>query len=330
MTSDSTLDVLCLGSATEDVFVQVADTRIIRIEDEDEEKAFLALEYGAKIRTHDIVIDTGGGATNTAMTFARMGLKTGIVSKVGADGPGDRVVEAMQAADIDASGIVRDTENRTGYSVIITGFTGDRTILVYRGASAHLLEHEISWDALRRTSWVYMNSLAGESAPLFPRVAEFCAENGINLAINPGAEQRKLGMDGLAEVLRNTTALFVNRAEAYQITGVEPDRGPDDEKQMLSMLLQAGCRYVVMTYGIEGSEGMDEDGHYKTPALPAQVLSTVGAGDAYAAACVAALHRGKNLPEAMRIGAANAASVVQQIGAKSGILSWQEALQLSA
>lgn len=321
-------DVVCVGSSTEDVFVLVGDTHIIRIEDRREEKVYLALEYGAKIRADDLIVDTGGGATNTAVTFARMGLRTAIVSKVGDDGPGQRVREAMETEGIDTEHLVHDPEHRTGYSVIITGFTGDRTILVHRGASSYLRASEVDWQDLRQTSWVYMNSLAGESAPLFGEVAAFCAQHGVKLAINPGTEQRRLGVAGLREVLQHTAALFVNRSEAYEITGVPPDRGPDDEMRMLTMLREAGCQRVIMTYGAEGSEGMDASGHYRIPAAPAdKVVSTVGAGDAFASACVVALHRGLSLPEAMRVGAANAASVIQQIGAKSGILTWEQAVK---
>ena len=327
MSDRKEFDVLCVGSATEDVFVQVDETKIIRVEDEDECKAYLALEYGAKIRVSDVLLDTGGGATNTAVTFSRMGMRVGVVTKVGDDGPGERVIGAMEAQGIDVSHVARDPQRRTGYSVIITGFTGDRTILVYRGASGHMDEQAIDWEALGRTSWIYMGSLARESAPLFGRVAEFCGERGIKLAINPGSEQRKAGMAGLRKVFENTAALFVNRSEACGITGVEPDRGPDDEKQMLTMLCEAGCKCAVMTYGSDGSEGMDGSGHYKLPAMPAEVTSTVGAGDAYAAACVVALQRGKSLPEAMAIGSANAASVVEEIGAKNGILTWEQALE---
>jgi len=326
MAESARLDVVCIGSATEDVFVQVADTKIIRFSDEHEDKAYLALEYGAKIRTDDVFIDTGGGATNTAATFEHMGLETGVATKVGADGPGDRVIESLQQRRIDTTMVVRDPEHRTGYSVILTGFTGDRTILVHRGASAHLREEEVDWESMGRTSWVYMNSLAGESAPLFLQVARFCGQRGIDLAINPGGEQRKLGIDGLRCVLEHTDLLVCNRAEAYEITGVEPDRGPEDEKEMLEMFLSAGCRRAVITYGRDGSEGMDHTGHYKVPAPPDEPVSTVGAGDAFAAACTVGLHRGLGLPQAMRCASANAGSVVQHIGAKNGIISWDHAL----
>jgi sugar/nucleoside kinase (ribokinase family) len=325
MTTDRAHDVICIGSASEDVFVQVEEAKIIRIEDDHGEKAYLALEYGAKLKTKDVFIDTGGGATNTAVTFARMGLRASLVCKVGADAPGDRVLAAMDCEGVVRDCVVRDPEHRTGYSVILLGYTGDRTILVYRGAAGYLRETEVDWDDLRRAEWVYMNSLSGESAPLFQKVAEFCGANGVKLAVNPGGEQRRGGVAGLAPVLRSTTLLLLNREEAYELTGVPPDRGPDDETRMLTLLREAGCQAVVMTYGAEGSEGMDAAGHYKLPAVNTPAASTVGAGDAYGSACVVGLQRGLTLPRAMQLGALNATSVVQHVGAKPGILTWAEA-----
>jgi len=326
MTMPETLDVVCVGSATEDVFVELPDAKIIRLEDRQEDLAYLALEYGAKIRVDDLLTDTGGGATNTAATFSTMGLRTAVVTKVGEDTSGDRVLQGMENLGVATFGIARTTEDRTGYSIILTGFTGDRTILVHRGAAAHLLDSDVDWDLIKQTSWVYMNSLAEDSAPLFFKVAEFCGEHGINLAINPGREQRQCGIDGLKPALEHTTLIVVNRSEAYEITGVEPDRGPDDEKEMLGMLRDAGCRNAIITYGGKGSEGMDDTGHFKLPAAEGNPVSTVGAGDAFAAGTTVGLHRGLSLRDAMRVGSVNAASVVRQVGAKKGILSWEEAL----
>ncbi len=325
MSDDKTYDVICVGSATEDVFLQVADTRIFRMEDEDHEMAYLAFEYGAKVRVDGLLHETGGGATNTAVTFARMGLRTALVCQIGHDGPGERVLQAMAKEGIDTSGVVREHAYATAFSAILTGFTGDRTILVHRGAASHLMPDELNWDTIADSHWVYMNSLSGESAATFLEVADLCGKHDVKLAINPGKEQRALGLEGLRPVLQNTQVLFVNRAEAYEITGVAPDRGPEDERAMLQMLRAAGAETVVMTYGAAGSEAMDATGHYRIGSYPVEATSTVGAGDGFASACVVALHRGKSLPEALRIGAANAAGIVQTFGAKGGILTWEAA-----
>ncbi len=323
-------DIVVVGSATEDVFVNIDQTRIIRWEDEQACQAFLALEYGAKIPVDELMIDTGGGATNTATTFARMGMKTAALCKIGHDAPGQQVVQRLQQENVDTSLFIRTDQFNTGFSVIISGFTGDRTILVHRGAATQLRDEEIPWDVIAQAQWIFVGSMAGPAASLFNKLAIFAGQHNVKVAINPGSTQLKQGMAGLRDALKYVTAMFVNKREAYQLTGVEPDRGPADERQMMRMLYEAGVGNVVITAGAEGSYGYDGQRYFTIPAFSSQVISTVGAGDAYAAACIVGLHHGLPLNEAMRLGAANAASVVGKWGAKEGILTWQQTLDFIA
>ncbi len=318
-------DIITIGSATEDVFVNIDETQLISFEDADHRTDYLALSYGAKISVDSTILDTGGGGVNTAATFAKMGLKTAAFSNIGRDLTGKRVIEDLEQRGVDTSLLIQCADHPTGISVILTGFTGDRTILVSHGAANYLQDEDIPRDEIAQANWIYIASLHGESAPMFGKVATFADEQGVQVAINPGSTQLDQGIEGLGETLKQATVMFLNQAEAYQLTGVEPLRGPSDERQMLRMLYQAGCQNVVMTVGAAGSWGYDGRSFYTIPAYPTEVVSTVGAGDAFAAACVVGLHKGLQLNEAMRIGAANAASVVSQFGAKEGILSWQEA-----
>ncbi len=318
-------DVITVGSATEDVFVNIDETQLISLEDADHRTDYLALSYGAKISVDSTILDTGGGAVNTAATFAKMGLKTAAFSKIGQDLTGKRVIGDLEKRGVDTSLFVQCPEYPTGISVILTGFTGDRTILVSHGAANYLQDEDIPREQIAEAQWLYISSLHGESAPIFGKLVGFAAKHNVQVAINPGSSQLQQGIQGLSEVFRNTTAIFLNRAEAYKLTGVEPTRGVSDERQMLRMLYQAGCQNVVMTVGAAGSWGYDGRSFFTIPAYPTEVVSTVGAGDAFAAACVVGLHRGLQLNEAMRIAAANAASVVSEFGAKEGILSWQDA-----
>jgi len=318
-------DIITVGSATEDVFVNIDETQLISFEDAEHRTDYLALSYGAKISVDSTILDTGGGSVNTAATFAKMGLKTAAFSKIGRDLTGKRVIEDIEERGVDSSLLVQSEQHPSGISVILTGFTGDRTILVSRGAATRICDEDIPWEQIAEAQWLYIGSLHGESALMFGKLATFASEQGVQVAINPGSSQLQQGIQGLDEVFRNTTAIFLNRAEAYKLTGVEPTRGPTDERQMLRMLYQAGCQNVVMTVGAAGSWGYDGRSFFTIPAFSTEVVSTVGAGDAFAAACVVGLHKGLQLNEAMRIGAANAASVVSQFGGKEGILSWQEA-----
>ena len=80
-------DIITIGSATIDVFV---DTEIgsLRIN----HKKIIGYPSGTKILIHDFSRSTGGGGTNTAVGFARMGLKTGFIGKLGSDENGKAIL----------------------------------------------------------------------------------------------------------------------------------------------------------------------------------------------------------------------------------------------
>ncbi|MCD6350589.1 MAG: carbohydrate kinase family protein [Armatimonadetes bacterium] len=319
-------DLITVGSATEDVFVFVEQARLVRLEDKDAETAYLALPHGSKIPVDHLHVMTGGGATNVAVAAATMGLKTAALCMVGKDESGRRVVAELTERGVDTALVHYSDTFRTGYSVLLSDYTGERTILVHRGATNHLALTEGDRELLAQTQWLYVGSLRGPAAHLFFELAAFVAEVGVKFAVNPGSAQLALGIDGLKPVLEQTDVLFINKTEAYELTGVEPERSRADEQRMLEMLHEAGCKTVVITAGSEGADAYDGESFYSMPAYKVKVASTVGAGDSFAAGCLAALHRGLSLPEAIQIGAANAAGVVSKIGAKEGLLTWEEAV----
>jgi len=323
-------DLIAVGSATEDVFVHVREAKVVRVEDAEGEVALLALPYGGKVAVDQLEVMTGGGATNVAVAAARMGLKAACLCRVGRDGPGQRIVEELEGFGVGTELVQYTDDFRSGYSVLLTDYAGERTILVHRGATCHLAVDRACLDRLAQTKWLYVGSLRGPAAQLFFDLADFADEHGIKLAVNPGATQLALGVQGLAPVLARTELIVLNKDEAYELTGVEPDRSHTDEQAMLRMLREAGCRMVVITEGEEGADGYDGEAFYSVPAFETQVVSTVGAGDSFGAGCLTALHRGLPLADAIKIGAVNAARVVTQVGAKLGLLTWEEATALVA
>ncbi|MGQ9730363.1 MAG: carbohydrate kinase family protein [Candidatus Zipacnadales bacterium] len=318
-------EVVTIGSATQDVFIMTKDINILRLESYDREDTYLALPYGAKIDVDDMFISTGGGATNTAFTFRRFGLTVAALAKIGHDRSGAIIRARLVEEGIDDSMIVVDPEHGTGYSAIVTVFTGERTVLVYRGATLHLNATDIDWERLGQAKLVFVGSLSGETSALYPKVAEFCAEHGIFLAANPGSTQFRAGLKACHDFLRHLDVLFMNKEEAYLFTGIEPRHGPHDEREMLQVLRETGAQRVVITEGAKGCQALDETTHYTVPACKVKVKSTLGAGDAFAAGCTAALYRGEPFVRALHFGTVNAASVVSMVGAKRGILHWEAA-----
>ena len=77
-------DIISIGSATRDVFFSTNDLRRFKMDEFPTGEA-ICLGYGSKIEMKKIVLTSGGGGTNAAVTFARQGLKTANVGVIGQD-----------------------------------------------------------------------------------------------------------------------------------------------------------------------------------------------------------------------------------------------------
>jgi ribokinase len=136
-------DVITFGAATRDVFLRSKAMELHR-ERGVMEACFI---FGAKIPVEDLVLETGGGGSNNAVTFARMAkLKTAVVARVGNDAAGEEIIAVLKKDGVNTSFVQRDPKNKTGYSTIILSREAERTILTHRGAAALLDAAKIPWD----------------------------------------------------------------------------------------------------------------------------------------------------------------------------------------
>ena len=67
-------DVISFGSATLDVFIKSPDLKVAKSNEVYTGQA-LIVPYGAKCEVEKLVVCSGGGGTNTAVGFSRLGLK---------------------------------------------------------------------------------------------------------------------------------------------------------------------------------------------------------------------------------------------------------------
>ena len=271
---------------------------------------------GTKILMQDLRFETGGGGTNTAATFRKMGLKTAYLGHIGLDENGDRIINQLKKSKIDFIG-TRGKE-MTNYSFILDSLNHDRTILAYKDASAHLKFSKIK---KLNTKWIYSSSLLGHSFKTAEKVA---AMKGIHFAFNPSNYQAKQGVKVLGKILKNTDLLVLNREEAELLL-----KKQDSINMLLKSLYALGPSIVIITEGKKGAYCYD--GEYKFSITPKKVkiVETTGAGDAFAAGFLAAYLKKQDIAHALKIGVANAQSVIQHYGAKNLILSYQGATKVS-
>jgi len=370
-------DVISVGGATQDVFVRTDLSKVITTQDMMNSASVLAFDYPAKVNVDEVLFSTGGGATNTSVSFARLGLKPACFATVGDDQVGRGVVEELESEGVDTRLMGRSEDAGTGYSVILNSFQGDRTVLAYRGANSRVRAATIPWDAMKQSQWLYISSLTGASGDLLDDIAFFAEDHGVNLALNPGGTQIRMGLKGLAKILSLVEILFLNKREAVELTGIQwtrrvalehlcnlcgacveicpvdlfriadgrlyvgderacircrecldicPTRAIQMEPwasnmdPILTAIKDLGPKLVVITDGANGAQAFDGSTRYIVPPCKAGLVDTLGAGDAFGSGFTAATIEGHDTKTALLWSSANAASVVQHVGAKPGLL----------
>ena len=307
---DHDIKIITFGAATQDVFLQgkaLAAKRDVRTRDSVEQ-----FPLGSKTDIDGIVFDTGGGATNAAVTFARQGLNAGYIGKIGHDPAGIEIMRVLKRENVETDRVIYDTRLSTGYSTILIAPNGERAILTHRGASHELASKEIAIRNLE-ADWFYISTLNG-NFDLLEKLLKHANTHGIQVAIDPGhgelSQPKKL-----RALLPLITILKANAEELRLIFG------GDNLKQTV-IAANGICPYVVGTNGGGGSYAVATGKLFQAGIYQkVKVIDRTGAGDAFGSGFVAAIAMGSAIEDAISLGSANATSVVTKIGAKPGILT---------
>ncbi len=317
-------DIITIGTATRDGFfeginfLKIKDSRF-RVGEG------ICLPFGSKVEVPKVTFTTGGVGTNTAATFSRQELKTAVICRVGLDVSGEEIIRGLTRDKINTSFVQKDNDTPTAYSVIFLTESGERTILSYKGAGEKLSEKEILWRKLR-TKWFFIGSLGGNEK-LLKDFFSFAKKNKIKVAGNPGSRELEI-LKAEPSLLNYYDVFIVNQEEASYLTGIPYQQ----EKSVFQKLDQWVNGIVVMTKGPKGlivsnGEVIWQAGTFKER----KIADRTGAGDSLGSGFVAGLLQASSVKSqasrieyAIRLGSANATSVVEHIGAKEGILTKRE------
>lgn len=315
-------DVITIGSATRDVFLKSRYFRVIKSPKFFTGKAE-CFTLGTKIPVDDLAFTTGGSGTNASVTFAKQGFKGSAIIRVGDDLGGRAIIEELKKEKIDTGFIQIDKKNHTAYAVILIAPSGERTILVFRGAGEKLSDKEVNWSKVK-AKWIYLASLGGnlnfvkKAVEAKKKSASASGGGKTKLIWAPGGADLRLGFKKLQSYLKFIDVFSCNQEEAAKLLGISYKK----EKQIFKKFDEAIEGIAVMTKGPKGVSVSDGKYLYKAGVFKEQkVVDRTGAGDAFGSGFVAGLMRTGRIKEGIRLGTANATSVVEYMGAKEGILT---------
>ncbi|MCQ2743842.1 MAG: carbohydrate kinase family protein [bacterium] len=328
--------VITIGSATMDVFVECDEANVVSVCSKNKNSDFMSYPYGSKIDISTFSSNVGGGGVNTACNFGNLGFETSAIFKIGKDFYSEGILDFFKSQKVNLKHIIQKDNVSTGFSIILVSFQGDRTVLAHRGANANIKEDEINFEAIKDADFMYVAPLNGDSNKVLEPIVEYAQKHGTKICFNAGTTSLKKGFKHIKHILNVADIVVMNKEEASLATEivVRPDTKTEkfshdtihvDIKAMLNKLKVRDYQIIVITDGKKGAYAYDGNKYYFCPVYPSEVISTLGAGDAFASTFCASINRTNfDIGKSLMYASINSASVVSKFSATEGLLKFEK------
>lgn len=270
----------------------------------------------------------GGAPANVAVGLTRLDHGPWFWTRVGTDPFGDDLVATLSAEGIPERFLVRDPDAKTSLAFVAHDVDADRDFSFYREhtADTRMEPGTVPDEVLAEVDWVYVGGVAlasGSSRAATLDLAERAREQGARVWFDPNARPELWDDDfpALFEEMLGHTDVVKASDEDLVAAGIEEESAAD-----LAAELQArGPDTVFLTMGASGAYAAaaaeapwgaattSHDGYDVDP------VDTTGAGDAFTAGALAALHEGESLEEALAFANAVAAVTTTAEGAMTAL-----------
>lgn len=322
------LDVICIGSSSKDVFFPVSGAEVIDTPDDLTAQKKVLFELGGKYKVDDRFEAVGGVAANVSQGLSVLGLRSACYTKVGDDELGRWIIAELKARGVSTDRIFVDGSVQSDLSaIVVLTESGERTIFHNRDANEKL---DIIPEKLSGADWFFISALNGDWQTHLRTILDIAKQKNIKLAINPGQHSLREDPGLVAESIRQSEILLLNKDEAIELilkamTLSEEERVHiNDERFLLRKLHEIGAKRIGLTDGKRGAWASDgATVRFCAPIFREQehAIDTTGAGDAFSSAFLAAWIRFSDMEQALRHGIANGVNTTRHYGANGGLLS---------
>ncbi len=309
-------DVITFGSVAWDIFLTPEKFEILKDKKFSTKKG-LCFDFASKVEAGDISFASGGGGSNSAVTFSKQGFKVAYCGRIGRDKAGQEIIEEIEKMGVNCQFVLKTKKAPTNHSVILNVPGKDRTIIVYRGASGFLSKEDLPWAKLK-ASWFYLAPFSGELAKMSRILVDFARESGIKVLLNPSRTQLSMRKLLLKKIIAKSDILLLNQAEASELTKI-----PYEKEEKIFRKLDKVCPgIVIMTKGKRGVSVSDGNNFYGAGSIKTKVVDKTGAGDAFGSGFLSGFIKSEGSIEyAIQSGTANASRCLKEKGAKYGLLA---------
>lgn len=261
-------------------------------------------------------VSLGGSAANFATQATRLGIKTTLVSCVGADVYGDLVIRELTKVGVDTSCILVLDKHETGIFFYAHDPQNDQIVVAKPGANKFLEKRIFEEDTVVDAQVIHV---AGSFPMMTDRASEITTNHGMVLSLDPGRAASDLDFD---KILRHTDLLFLNSHELKEYFKIEPT------ESALRKFAKTFPGIVILKMGEKGAFATDGFEYCTSQVFEVPVKDTLGAGDSFAAGFITAWTRSERIPQALNLANAAAALTIMHEGSQNGQPSLEEVARL--
>jgi ribokinase len=268
-------------------------------------------------------LEMGGSACIFACQAAKLGLRVGILGRVGDDAFGELMLRRLHESGVDTRYVIVDPELKTGFGLALARPGGDRAILTCPGGLNAVYPADITDDFLRAgrhfhyCSYYLQTNLLAAAPAMLARARAL----GLTVSLDTNWDPSEGWDGGLRDALCQADLFLPNDREALSISGQE------DIGSALTYLADR-VPVVAIKLGAAGAQVMAGSQSLSAAVEPVeQVADTIGAGDSFDAGFLAGWLRGLPLAECAAIANACGRGVTQQRGGVAGQPGWDTVLK---
>lgn len=271
----------------------------------------------------DYQLEMGGSCNIFACQAAKLGLKVGILGRVGADDFGRLILRRLDECGVDSQHVIVDPHIKTGLGIALCQ-GGDRAILTYLGSLSAVYPADVTDELLASAVHLHHGSyfLHTNLRPAIPQIFERALALGLTTSLDTNWDPDETWDGGLETVLELTDVFIPNEAEARFISARQ------DLMEAIQVFREIGVAVNVVKQGQKGALLVAGKEKYTCTLPPVSGGDSIGAGDSFDAGFLAGWLRGLPLDDCLRIACYCGRQVAAQVGGLRGQPDWETVSEL--
>lgn len=271
------------------------------------------------------LLSFGGDALNESIALSRLGCKVGLVSNVGNDETGDKIIDKLVSENIDVSSISIHPEYDTSMNIVLVDEDAQRYFLTNPNSSLRKLNKE---DIIKHVdSFASIVSFTGlfvspsltiqDIEDIFKEIKK---DKNTVLTLDMTKAKNNETIENVECILPYIDYILPNESEIALLTG------SNDVKENARSLVNKGAKCAVIKCGEKGCLiYTKENGYIEIPAYTVEkAVDTTGAGDCFVAGFLWGIQHKLSIIECGMFANALASCSIEHMGATTGITSLDE------